>query len=127
MSFLDHVTQIKPTDAFSQNKVYTKNVNHIEYINTIIQNTTTYYIYKSAYINTMLLLFKVAPLTLYRCSYSGLDILGHSRKHPHLPTPFGCPNTITIIRNNLLSPPPPDGRNFLCGGSVDLFWNDPLC
>jgi hypothetical protein len=33
----------------------------------------------------MLLLFKVASLTLYRCSYSGLDILGHSRKHPHLP------------------------------------------
>jgi hypothetical protein len=32
----------------------------------------------------MLLLFKVAPLTLYRCSYSGLDILGHSRKHPYL-------------------------------------------
>ena len=63
----------------------------------------------------MLLLFKVAPLTLYRCSYSGLDIFGHSRKQPHLPprrklevnppTPFGCPNTITIIRNNFLSPP----------------------
>ena len=22
--------------------------------------------------------------------------------------------------------PPPDGRNLLCGGSVDLFWNDPF-
>jgi hypothetical protein len=70
--------KLNQSDAFSQNKVYTKNVNHIiEYINTIIQKTTTYtlYIYKSAYSNTMLLLFKVAPLTLYRCSYSGLDIL----------------------------------------------------
>jgi hypothetical protein len=42
------------------------------------------------------------------------------------PTPFGCPNTFTIIRNNFFSPPPPDGRNFLRGGSVDLFWNDPF-
>jgi hypothetical protein len=42
------------------------------------------------------------------------------------PTPFGCPNTFTIIRNNFVSPPPPDGRNFLCGGSVYLFWNDPF-
>jgi hypothetical protein len=40
------------------------------------------------------------------------------------PTPFGCPNTLTIIRNNFFSPP--DGRNFLCGGSVDLFWNDAI-
>jgi hypothetical protein len=48
--------------------------------------------------------------------------MGHSRKYPYLPhrgnwkltppTPFGCPNTL--------------GRNFLCGGSVDLFWNDPI-
>jgi hypothetical protein len=63
--------------------------------------------------------------------------LGHSRKHPWIPppqrkfevnppTPFGCPDTFTIIRNNFFSPPPPDGRNFLRGGSVDLFWNDPL-
>ena len=35
-------------------------------------------------------------------------------------------NTFTIIRNNFFSPPPLDGRNFLRGGSVDLFWNDPL-
>jgi hypothetical protein len=44
------------------------------------------------------------------------------------PTPFGCPNTFTIIRNNFFSPPPPDGRNFLflSGWSVDLFWNDPI-
>ena len=40
------------------------------------------------------------------------------------PTPFGCPNTFTIIRNNFVSPP--DGRNFLRGGSVDLFWNNPF-
>jgi hypothetical protein len=26
----------------------------------------------------------------------------------------------------LLSETSPDGRNFLCGGSVDLFWNDPI-
>jgi hypothetical protein len=44
----------------------------------------------------------------------------------NLPTPFGCPNTFTIIRHNFFSPPPPDGRNFLCGGSMDLFWNDPI-
>jgi hypothetical protein len=42
------------------------------------------------------------------------------------PTPFGCPNTFTIIRNNFFSPPPPDGRNVLRGGSMDLFWNDPF-
>ena len=42
------------------------------------------------------------------------------------PTPFGCPNTFTIIRNNFFFPPPQDGRNFLRGGSVDLFWNDPI-
>jgi hypothetical protein len=66
-------------------------------------------------------------------------LLGHSRKHPYHPhrgnrteeinppTPFGCPNTFTIIRNNFFSPPPPDGRNFLRGGSMDLFWNDPFC
>ena len=42
------------------------------------------------------------------------------------PTPFGCHNTLTIIRNNSVFPPPPDGRNFLCVVSVDLFWNDPI-
>ncbi len=41
------------------------------------------------------------------------------------PTPFGCPNTF-IIRNNFFSPLPLDGRNFLRGGSMDLFWNDPI-
>jgi hypothetical protein len=35
-------------------------------------------------------------------------------------------NTFTIVRNNFVFPPPPDGRNFLRGGSVDLFWNDPI-
>jgi hypothetical protein len=40
------------------------------------------------------------------------------------PTPFGCPNTFTIIRNNFISPS--DGRNFLCWRSVDFFWNDPI-
>jgi hypothetical protein len=60
----------------------------------------------------------------------------HFRKHPYHPhggnwkltppTPFGCPNTFTIIRNNFVSHPPPDGSNFLCGGSVDLFWNDSM-
>jgi hypothetical protein len=44
------------------------------------------------------------------------------------PVPFGCPviHLLFNIRNNFFSPPPPDGRNFLCGGSVDLFWNDPM-
>ena len=63
--------------------------------------------------------------------------MGHFRKHPSIPppqmklevnppTPFGYPNTFTIIRKDVVSPPPPDGRNFLRGGSVDLFWNDPM-
>jgi hypothetical protein len=55
--------------------------------------------------------------------------MGHSRKHPYLPHGVNwklTPNTLTIIRNNLFSPPPSDGGNFLCGGSVDLFWNDPM-
>ena len=38
------------------------------------------------------------------------------------PTSFGCPNTFTIIRNNVFSPPPSDGRNFLRGGSMGHFW-----
>jgi hypothetical protein len=58
-------------------------------------------------------------------------VMGHSRKHPYHPhrgnrklTPLGCPNTFTIIRNNFFSPL--DGRNFLRGGSMDLFWKDPI-
>ena len=40
----------------------------------------------------------------------------HSRKHPYHPH----------RGNRKLTPlPPPDGRNFLCGGIMDLFWNDP--
>ena len=42
------------------------------------------------------------------------------------PASFGCPNTFTIIRDKLLYPPPPDGTNFLRGGSMDLFWNNPF-
>jgi hypothetical protein len=62
--------------------------------------------------------------------------LGHSRKHPYHPhggnwkltplPPSDVLNTFTIITNNFFSPPSPDGRNFLRGGIVDLFWNDPL-
>jgi hypothetical protein len=60
--------------------------------------------------------------------------MGHSRKHPYHPhggnrklTPYPrCLNTFAIIRNKFFSPPPPDGRNFLRGGSMDLFWNDPM-
>jgi hypothetical protein len=65
--------------------------------------------------------------------------MGYSRKHPYHPhggnrklTPLPpsdvliLANTFTIIRNNFFSPPPPDGRNFLRGGSMDLFWNDPI-
>jgi hypothetical protein len=47
----------------------------------------------------------------------------HSRKHPYLShvgnwkvtSPFGCPNTLTVITNK-----------FICGGRVDLFWSDPM-
>jgi hypothetical protein len=42
------------------------------------------------------------------------------------PTPFRCPNTLTIIRNKFFFPPPLDDRNFLLGGRVNLFWNDPF-
>ena len=37
------------------------------------------------------------------------------------PTPFGCPNALTIIRNNFFSPPPPDGRNLWgdCGSFLE--------
>jgi hypothetical protein len=64
--------------------------------------------------------------------------LGHSRKHPYhlhragnwkltpLPPSDVLIHLLAIIRNNSVSPPPPDGRNFLRGGSVDLFWNYPL-
>jgi hypothetical protein len=34
--------------------------------------------------------------------------------------PFGCPNTLAVIRNKFFTPPPPtppDSRNFLLGGS----------
>jgi hypothetical protein len=63
------------------------------------------------------------------CSFQKTSIPPPQRKlEVNPPTPFGCPNTFTIIRNNfvLKFPPPPDGRNFLRGGSVDLFWNDPF-
>jgi hypothetical protein len=32
------------------------------------------------------------------------------------PSPFGCPDTLTIIRNKLFSPTPLGDRNFLLGG-----------
>jgi hypothetical protein len=31
-----------------------------------------------------------------------------------------------LLSETIFSPPPPDGRNFLCGGSMDLFWNNPM-
>jgi hypothetical protein len=33
---------------------------------------------------------------------------------------------IYYYQKQFFSSPPPDSRNFLCGGSVDLFWNDPF-
>jgi hypothetical protein len=42
------------------------------------------------------------------------------------PTPFGCTNAFTIIRNNFVSPPPPDGRNFLRGGGCGSFLERPI-
>jgi hypothetical protein len=52
-------------------------------------------------------------------------INGHSRKHTTIITTI-ITTTFTIIRNNFVSPPPLDGKNFLCEGSVGLFWNDPI-
>ena len=55
--------------------------------------------------------------------------MGHTRKHlllPHggfPPTPLRCPNIFSIVRNTF-SPTPPDRRNFLLWGSVDIFWNN---
>ena len=56
--------------------------------------------------------------------------------HPHLPhggnwklnppTPFGCPNTLTIIRNKIFCLPTPNGRNFLLGGRGEFFWKNPI-
>ena len=54
---------------------------------------------------------------------TGANPLGHSeRLHAYnlppeevnTPTPFGCPNTYTIIRNKFFSPP--SRINFLCWG-----------
>jgi hypothetical protein len=72
MSFYDHVTKIKPIrDGFNQNKVYTKNVNHIiEYINTIIQKTTTH-TSTNQHISTLCCYY----LKLHLSHYSGLDII----------------------------------------------------
>jgi hypothetical protein len=42
-------------------------------------------------------------------------------------TPFGCPNTLTIIiRNKLFSHPLQTAKSLSVGtrGSVNLFWND---
>ena len=43
---------------------------------------------------------------------------------PHIP--YECPNTLTVIRNKFFFPPFPDGRIFILGGRVDLFWNNPI-
>jgi hypothetical protein len=35
-------------------------------------------------------------------------------------------NRALLLSETNFFPPPPEGRNFLHGGSVDLFWKDPL-
>ena len=61
-------------------------------------------------------------------------LLGHSRIHPYHPhggnrklTPLP-PSDILIhlLLSETIFSPPPDGRNFLRGGSMDLFWNNPF-
>jgi hypothetical protein len=60
--------------------------------------------------------------------------MGHSRKHPYHPhggnsklTPLPPSDVlIHLLLSETIFSPPPDGRNFLCGGSMDLFWNDPM-
>jgi hypothetical protein len=42
------------------------------------------------------------------------------------PYPFGCLNTLAIIRKKIFSPLLLDGRNFLCVVRMNLFWNNPL-
>jgi hypothetical protein len=67
-------------------------------------------------------------LTIWQTStVQSINQLFNLKLYLHILTfPFGCPNTFTIIRNNFFSPPPSDGRNFLRGGSMDVFWNDPM-
>ena len=59
--------------------------------------------------------------------------LGHSRKHPYHPhrgnrklTPLPPSDVLIHLLLSETIFPPPDGRNFLHGGSMDLFWNDPF-
>ena len=60
--------------------------------------------------------------------------MGHSRKHPYHPhrgnrklTPLPPSDGLIHLSETIFSPlHPPDGRNFLRGGSMDLFWNDPM-
>jgi hypothetical protein len=60
--------------------------------------------------------------------------MGHSRKHPYHPhggnrklTPLPPSDVlIHLLLSETIFSPPPDCRNFLCGGSMDLFWNDPI-
>jgi hypothetical protein len=61
--------------------------------------------------------------------------LGHSRKHPYHPhggnkklTPLPPSDVlIHLLLSETIFLPSPSGRQkFLCGGSMDLFWNDPF-
>ena len=111
-----------------------------------LNSGSLYYQSGPAVIGSIISVAVTLPLVLYMsvclfiwCTYCVMAKLinGHSRKHPYNPhrgnwkltpppTPFGCPNSFTIIRNNFVSPPPLDGKNFFCEGSVGLFWNDPI-
>ena len=68
----------------------------------------------------------VKQAELYIGSFQKTSIPPPQRKlQVNPPTPFGCPNTFTIIRNNFFSPPPPDGR-FPPGGECGSFLERPI-
>jgi hypothetical protein len=55
--------------------------------------------------------------------------MGHSRKHPYHPHGGNgklTPNTFTIIRNNFSPLLLRTAEISSVGGSMDLFWNDPM-
>jgi hypothetical protein len=59
--------------------------------------------------------------------------MGHSQKTFTLPHSWGTPHpfrtypsTFYYYQKLRFLPPPLDSRNFLCRGSVDLFWNDAI-
>ena len=58
-------------------------------------------------------------------------VLGHSRKDLYPTEESNNTPSLDILYKfktfTQFPPPVPDGRNFLCGWSVELLWNDPFC